>query len=94
MNLIQGFYVKELEGLGRKLVKRGSRLGWEGGLGPLSSADLYLNSCQFFEELAVEDKQAGEEEKARKEKEQQQQQQQVQVLSLPDLVGLPPCGCS
>ncbi|XP_069343778.1 ATP-binding cassette sub-family F member 1 isoform X5 [Eulemur rufifrons] len=32
----------------------------------------------FFEELAVEDKQAGEEEKALKEKEQQQQQQQVQ----------------
>ncbi|XP_047588219.1 ATP-binding cassette sub-family F member 1 isoform X5 [Lutra lutra] len=32
----------------------------------------------FFEELAVEDKQAGEEEKVLKEKEQQQQQQQVQ----------------
>ncbi|XP_044113521.1 ATP-binding cassette sub-family F member 1 isoform X4 [Neovison vison] len=32
----------------------------------------------FFEELSVEDKQAGEEEKVLKEKEQQQQQQQVQ----------------
>lgn len=32
---------------------------------------------QFFEELAVEDKQAGEEEKVLKEKEQPQQQQQV-----------------
>uniref|UniRef100_A0A2K6HP22 ATP-binding cassette sub-family F member 1 n=1 Tax=Pan troglodytes TaxID=9598 RepID=A0A2K6HP22_PANTR len=35
-------------------------------------------SGEFFEELAVEDKQAGEEEKVLKEKEQQQQQQQVQ----------------
>uniref|UniRef100_A0A8C4MIL5 ATP binding cassette subfamily F member 1 n=1 Tax=Equus asinus asinus TaxID=83772 RepID=A0A8C4MIL5_EQUAS len=33
---------------------------------------------EFFEELAVEDKQAGEEEKVLKEKEQQQQQQQQQ----------------
>lgn len=32
---------------------------------------------QFFEELAIEDKQAGEEEKVLKEKEQQQQQVQV-----------------
>uniref|UniRef100_A0A8C9Q4U1 ABC transporter domain-containing protein n=1 Tax=Spermophilus dauricus TaxID=99837 RepID=A0A8C9Q4U1_SPEDA len=36
------------------------------------------STSPFFEELAVEDKQAGEEEKVLKEKEQQQQQQQQQ----------------
>nr|XP_014687796.2 ATP-binding cassette sub-family F member 1 isoform X3 [Equus asinus] len=38
----------------------------------------YGHVKEFFEELAVEDKQAGEEEKVLKEKEQQQQQQQQQ----------------
>lgn len=45
MNLIKCFLVKVLGGLGRKLVERGSRCGWEGGLGHLSHADVYLNPC-------------------------------------------------